>query len=84
VPRVDSIFPPSVVLPRQIQYSVPIGRALGFVLRQSEGWSHWNLVSLDPHIIHLNGEGGGEHRDAIPLEGQERLVGDLFPLEQDA
>jgi len=84
VPRVDSVPPPGVVFSGQVQHRIPVGGALGFVFGHSEGRSHRDLVPLDPHVLHLHGEGGGEHRDAIPLEVREGLVLDLFPLEQDA
>lgn len=84
VARVDGVLPPGEVLPGQVENCVPIRGSLGFVLGYSEGRSHRDLVPLDPHVLHLHSEGGGEHGDAIPLEGRERLVVDLFPLEKDA
>ena len=78
VARVDGVFSPGEVLPGQVQHCVPIGGSLGFVLGHSEGRSHQDLVPLDPHVLHLHREGGGEDGDAIPLEGRERLVLDLI------
>jgi len=68
----------------QVKHTVPVRRALGFVLGQREGRTHRNLMPPDPHVAHFDGESGGKDGDAAIVDALERLVIDRIPLKQYA
>ena len=81
VARVGSVLPRAVRPTGKVKHSVPVCRALDLVFGQSEGRTHRNLKSPDPHVAHLDGEGGGKDGDAVVIDALECLVIDRVPLE---